>query len=89
MGRMAGNGICLAVALVFLLVGLFSLPGAAQSGPEEVILEKPASHEEKDAARRRRQPPAAPLISDTCIPIEEHHASHPGPLGLIPGPDLR
>ena len=64
MGRMTRNGICLAVMLVFLLVGLFSLPGAAQTGPAEVILEKPQptselpGPEETKKRRKRRPPPA-------------------------------
>ena len=59
MGRMAGNRICLAVVLVFLLVGLFSSPGAAQTGPAEVILEKPQPTSELPGPekKRRKRPP--------------------------------
>ena len=78
MGSIAGSRFYLAVASVFLFIGLFSLPGAAQTSPGEVILEKPQPTSElpgPEAKKEEVPTTCGPLISDTCIPIEEHHAS--------------
>jgi hypothetical protein len=62
--------LAVALALVFLVVGLFSLPAAAQ-GPG-AILEKPAAPESKKEAAPTT---CGPIVSDSCLPIETHHAS--------------
>jgi hypothetical protein len=76
MNLITRSAVCLGVALAFLLVGLFPLPAAAQ-GPGQGLLEKPPPAEEKKAEEKKEAAPTTcgPLISDSCIPIEEHHAS--------------
>ena len=73
MRRLTRNGVCLGVMLVFVGAGFLPLPAAAQ-GVEGAgaLLEKPPAHEEK---KEEAPTTCGPLISDTCIPIETHHAS--------------
>ena len=71
MRPMLRSGFGLGVVLFFLLAGSFPLPAAAQ-GVGQVMMEKPPA-----AAEKKEEAPTTcgPLISDSCIPIEEHHAS--------------
>lgn len=70
------NGFCLGVLLVFLFVGLFLLPVAAQVGPGQVVLEKATPTEEKAEEKKEEAPTTCgPLISDSCVPIGTHHTS--------------
>ena len=65
------SAVCLGLMLVFLLVGSFPLPAAAQ-GVGQVMMEKPPAAEEK---KEEAPTTCGPLISDSCIPIETGHAS--------------
>jgi hypothetical protein len=65
------SAVCLWVGLVFLLVGLFPRPAAAQ-GVGQVMMEKPPLGAEK---KEEAPTTCGPLISDSCIPIETGHAS--------------
>jgi hypothetical protein len=69
----------LGIGLVFLLTGIFPLPTAAQLRKAELLLEKPQSSTELPGSGEKKKEVApitcGPLISDSCIPIEEHHGS--------------
>jgi hypothetical protein len=71
MRRIDGMRSCLGLMLVFMLVGSFPLPAAAQ-GVGQVMLEKPPAAEEK---KEEAPITCGPLVSDSCIPIETGHAS--------------
>ena len=62
---------------VFLFLGLSPISAAAQGTGAEAILEKPQPTSEQPTGEKKEEAPTTcgPLISDTCIPIEEQHAS--------------
>lgn len=51
---------------------LFLMTPALAQGPGAPLLEKPAAPEEK---KEEAPQTCGPIISDSCMPIEEHHAS--------------
>jgi len=60
-------------ALVFTFLLILACSPAAAQGPAALMLEKPeAPPEEK---KEEAPTTCGPLISDTCLPIESHHAS--------------
>jgi hypothetical protein len=62
---------------VFLFLGLSPISAAPQGTGAGAVLEKPQPTSEQPTAEKKEEAPTTcgPLISDTCIPIEEHHAS--------------
>lgn len=63
---------------LFLLLGLLSLPAEAQVGGATPLLEKPQPTSELPGPEiKKEEAPTTcgPLISDVCVPIQEHHAS--------------
>ncbi len=63
---------------VFLVLGLLPLRAAAQGPGAGPLLEKPQPTSELPGpGEKKEEPPTTcgPLISDSCLPIEEHHAS--------------
>ena len=77
-GLMVRKTLWLILAMVLAFHWTLALPAAAQGPGAEALLEKPqptselpGPGEKKDAAPTT----CGPLISDSCIPIEEHHAS--------------
>ena len=74
---MAGKTIGFILAMVLAFHGNLALPAAAQ-GPGAPLLEKPQPTSELPGpGEKKEEAPTTcgPLISDSCIPIEEHHAS--------------
>ena len=72
------GGFWLLILCVFLLVELSPLSAAAQVGGAAPMLEKPQPTSELPGpGEQKEETPTTcgPLISDSCIPIEEHHAS--------------
>ncbi len=72
------SGVWLLTLSVFLIGGLLPLPTAAQGPGAAPMLEKPQPTSElPEPGEKKEEAPqtCGPLISDSCIPIEEHHAS--------------
>jgi len=71
MSSFAGRRVFLGLALLWASVALVTFPAGAQVSTAP-LLEKPAPPEEK---KEEAPTTCGPLISDSCIPIETHHAS--------------
>jgi hypothetical protein len=76
MKNIASGGFCLVVVLVFWFVGFWPLPAGAQGATPMLEKPQPTSERPEPGEKKEEAPTTCgPLISDGCIPIEEHHAS--------------
>ncbi|MCL4501273.1 MAG: transporter [Deltaproteobacteria bacterium] len=77
MNRKTGRAVWLMVALVLGFHWILAWAPAAAQGPVAPLLEKPqpTSEHPGPAEQGETTTTCGPLITDTCLPIEEHHAS--------------
>jgi hypothetical protein len=76
MRPMMRRGFCLGVGLVVLLVGFSPAPAGAQGATPMLEKPQPPSEVPVPGEKKDEAPTTCgPLISDSCIPIEQHHAS--------------
>ena len=76
MQTMLRSGFCLGVVLVVLLMGFSPPPAGAQGATPMLEKPQPSSEVPVPGEKKDEAPTTCgPLISDSCIPIEQHHAS--------------